>query len=72
MTRKLLIIAFAANVVMLYLWAFLNGVATCFIYTPALTCVQRWFPSLISPRQLARKPAFPSAPLSMKCILGKG
>jgi OFA family oxalate/formate antiporter-like MFS transporter len=41
---NLLTIAFASNVAMLYLWGFLNGTATCFIYTPALTSVQRWFP----------------------------
>jgi OFA family oxalate/formate antiporter-like MFS transporter len=44
LAANLLIIAFASNLAMLYLWAFLNGTATCFIYTPALTCVQRWFP----------------------------
>lgn len=42
---NILIIAFASNLWMLYLWAFLNGTATCFIYTPALTSVQRWFPA---------------------------
>jgi OFA family oxalate/formate antiporter-like MFS transporter len=42
---NILTIAFAANIWMLYLWAFLNGTATCFIYTPALTSVQRWFPA---------------------------
>ena len=42
---NLLTIAFASNVAMLYLWGFLNGTATCFIYTPALTTVQRWFPT---------------------------
>jgi OFA family oxalate/formate antiporter-like MFS transporter len=37
------IVAYASNLYMLYLWAFLNGTASCFIYTPALTSVQRWF-----------------------------
>ena len=41
---NILIITFATNLPMLYLWAFLNGTATCFIYTPALTTVQRWYP----------------------------
>ena len=44
-SANLLIIAFASNIAMLYLWAFLNGVSNCFIYTPALTTVQRWFPT---------------------------
>jgi OFA family oxalate/formate antiporter-like MFS transporter len=42
---NILTIAFATNIWMLYLWAFLNGTATCFIYTPALTSVQRWYPA---------------------------
>jgi len=44
-SANILIIAFASNIAMLYLWAFLNGVSNCFIYTPALTTVQRWFPA---------------------------
>lgn len=40
---NMLTIAYASNLPMLYLWAFLNGAATCFIYTPAMTTVQRWF-----------------------------
>lgn len=37
-------IAYASNIYMVYLWAFLMGLASCFIYIPALTTVQRWFP----------------------------
>lgn len=37
------IAAYASNLYILYLWAFLNGTASCFIYVPALTSVQRWF-----------------------------
>ncbi len=36
--------AFAINLNMIYLWAFLNGTGSCFIYTPCLTTVQRWWP----------------------------
>ena len=40
---NVLIAAFASNLYFIYLWAFLNGTASSFIYTPALTSVQRWF-----------------------------
>ncbi|MDD3894828.1 MAG: MFS transporter [Syntrophomonadaceae bacterium] len=36
--------AFATNLNMIYLWAFLTGTGSCFIYTPCLTTVQRWWP----------------------------
>lgn len=36
--------AFAINLSMIYLWAFLTGISSCFIYTPCLTTVQRWWP----------------------------
>jgi OFA family oxalate/formate antiporter-like MFS transporter len=39
-----IIAAFSTNIYMVYLWAFLNGVAASFIYTPILTTVQKWFP----------------------------
>lgn len=39
-----LLIAYASTLPMLYCWAFLNGTASCLIYVPALTTVQRWFP----------------------------
>ena len=38
------IIANAASIYMVYAWAFLNGLASCFIYIPALTLVQLWYP----------------------------
>lgn len=40
---NVLLVAYVSSLYMLYLWAFLNGVACCFIYTPALTSGQRWF-----------------------------
>lgn len=36
--------AYASNLYMVYVWAFLNGTAASFIYTPCLTTVQRWWP----------------------------
>ena len=44
-SANILIVAFASTISMLYLWGFLNGVSSSFIYTPALTSVQRWFPA---------------------------
>ena len=41
---SVLIIAYASNLYMLYLWAFLTGTSSAFIYIPALTTVQRWYP----------------------------
>jgi MFS transporter, OFA family, oxalate/formate antiporter len=41
---NVLLIAYASNVTMLYLWAFITGAASCFIYIPGVTCVQRWYP----------------------------
>jgi len=37
-------VAFAQSIAMIYAWAFLNGIASCFVYIPALTTVQYWFP----------------------------
>ena len=37
------LVAYAPNIYYLYLWAFLIGTSSSFIYTPALTTVQRWF-----------------------------
>ena len=37
-------IAYASKISMVYLWAFLMGLSSCFIYIPALTTVQRWYP----------------------------
>ncbi|SCY96431.1 MFS transporter [Alkaliphilus peptidifermentans] len=39
-----LMIAFVANIWMIYLWAFMIGGASCFIYSPGINSVQRWFP----------------------------
>ena len=39
------IAAYASNLYMLYLWAFLMGTAPSFIYIPAITTVQRWYPA---------------------------
>lgn len=36
--------AVVSNLAMLYVWAFVMGLASCFAYLPALTTVQRWFP----------------------------
>ncbi len=38
------IVANAASIYMVYAWAFLNGLASCFVYIPALTLVQLWYP----------------------------
>jgi OFA family oxalate/formate antiporter-like MFS transporter len=32
--------AYASSIYMIYAWAFLNGIASCFVYVPALTLVQ--------------------------------
>ncbi|MGO9566358.1 MAG: MFS transporter [Desulfomonilaceae bacterium] len=42
---NLFALTYASNVFMLYLWAFLTGAASCFVYVPALTSVQRWYPA---------------------------
>ena len=36
--------AYAESIIMIYAWAFLNGAASCFVYIPALTLVQQWYP----------------------------
>ncbi|HMK35156.1 MAG TPA: MFS transporter [Desulfomonilaceae bacterium] len=38
------IIAITPNIYGIYLWAFLTGAASCFVYIPALTTVQKWYP----------------------------
>jgi OFA family oxalate/formate antiporter-like MFS transporter len=38
------IVAYASTLFMIYLWAFLMGLGSCFVYIPALTVVQRWYP----------------------------
>lgn len=40
-----LLIAFAPNILVVYAWAFFMGASSCFVYIPALTSVQRWFPA---------------------------
>ncbi len=39
------LVAYAPNILVVYLWAFIMGTASCFIYLPGLTTVQRWFPA---------------------------
>lgn len=38
------LVAFAADIRTVYAWAFLVGASSAFIYLPALTVVQAWFP----------------------------
>jgi MFS transporter, OFA family, oxalate/formate antiporter len=38
------LVAYASSLWMVYLFAFLMGMSSAFIYIPALTTVQRWFP----------------------------
>ena len=40
-----LMLAFVSSLYMVYLWAFIMGAASCFVYVPSLTTVQRWFPA---------------------------
>lgn len=40
-----LLLPFASTIHAVYLWAFVMGTASCFVYIPSLTSVQRWFPS---------------------------
>ncbi len=42
---NLFTLVYASNVYLLYLWAFLMGFASCFVYIPALTSVQRCVPA---------------------------
>ncbi|MGA8830582.1 MAG: MFS transporter [Desulfomonilaceae bacterium] len=35
----------ADNIFWIYLWAFINGAASCFVLLPTLISVQRWFPT---------------------------
>ena len=36
--------AYASSIYMIYAWAFLNGTASSFVYVPALTLAQLWYP----------------------------
>lgn len=38
------IAAYATSIYMVYAWAFLNGLASSFVYIPTLTLVQWWYP----------------------------
>lgn len=42
---NMLTAAFAQSMPLIYAWAFITGAASCFTNMPALTLVQRWFPS---------------------------
>ncbi|WP_034328280.1 MFS transporter [Alkaliphilus transvaalensis] len=39
-----IMVTFATNLIMVYVWAFLVGASSCFIYSPGINTVQRWFP----------------------------
>jgi MFS transporter, OFA family, oxalate/formate antiporter len=41
----LFFVAYASKLWMLYLWAFVMGAGSCFVYVPALTVAQRWYPT---------------------------
>lgn len=41
----MVLLGFASHPFMLYLWAFIMGAASCFVYIPALTTVQKWYPT---------------------------
>jgi OFA family oxalate/formate antiporter-like MFS transporter len=41
---NLLLAAYAGSIAIIYLWAFIHGLSSCFVYAPAVTVVQRWFP----------------------------
>jgi OFA family oxalate/formate antiporter-like MFS transporter len=38
--------AVVSNVWMIYLWAFLIGAASCFVYSPGINVAQQWFPHI--------------------------
>lgn len=40
----MIVIAFVSDLFMVYAWAFIMGAASCFVYIPTVTTVQRWFP----------------------------
>jgi OFA family oxalate/formate antiporter-like MFS transporter len=40
---SLFIISYPTNIYLVYLWAFLTGTGSCFVYITGLTVVQRWF-----------------------------
>lgn len=40
---SLFVVSHATNIYMVYLWAFLTGMGSCFVYISGLIVVQRWF-----------------------------
>ncbi|MEK3937437.1 MFS transporter [Sporosarcina sp. FSL W7-1349] len=44
-SASLIVAAYATNIIMVYLWAFLIGVGSSLIYTPVLTTVQKNYPT---------------------------
>ena len=38
------VVAYASSIYAVYAWAFLNGLASSFVYIPTLTLVQQWYP----------------------------
>jgi OFA family oxalate/formate antiporter-like MFS transporter len=38
------VVAYASSISAVYAWAFINGLASSFVYIPTLTLVQRWYP----------------------------
>lgn len=40
----MMFVTYAKNIYMVWVWAFMTGFASCFIYGPGLTTVQNWFP----------------------------
>lgn len=40
----MLIVIYAPSIWAIYLFAFLNGTASCFVYSPSLATVQNWYP----------------------------
>lgn len=41
----MLLLLWASSIYVIYLWAFLMGAASCFVYVPSLTAIQTWFPT---------------------------
>lgn len=41
---NVIIAGYASSVIWLYAWAFITGITSSFVYIPALTVVQRWYP----------------------------
>lgn len=41
---NVLLLNFASDIYIIYVFAFIAGASSCLIYVPSLTCVQRWYP----------------------------